>query len=187
MEFFPEKNDPNEDYYISGDDKTLISCFSSRYDSILMWSHYAENHRGICIGYDVNKYIDLIYPVSYQEDYSNNCSKNVNDVGYSADCAKLIKSKEWSYEQEWRIILTEYIRNMLGKIRPTINNFTKITEFPYCKIYLGAKFQDNLNHPVKKEDKEYAEKLLAIANKYNIPCVKMKMEYGKFKLSQDNT
>lgn len=31
---------------------TLISCFSKRYDSILMWSHYGDKHKGICVEFD---------------------------------------------------------------------------------------------------------------------------------------
>ncbi len=31
-----------------------VICFSSNYDNILMWSHYANNHKGICIEFDLN-------------------------------------------------------------------------------------------------------------------------------------
>ena len=30
-----------------------ISCFSSRLDSIVMWSHYASNHTGYCVEYNL--------------------------------------------------------------------------------------------------------------------------------------
>ncbi|BBH53736.1 DUF2971 domain-containing protein [Fluviispira sanaruensis] len=29
--------------------KTRISCFSATYTSVLMWSHYADSHKGICL------------------------------------------------------------------------------------------------------------------------------------------
>ena len=32
---------------------TGISCFSEREDSLLMWAHYANNHRGICVEYNL--------------------------------------------------------------------------------------------------------------------------------------
>ena len=32
-----------------------ISCFSEIWDSILMWSYYANNHSGICIEFDMSK------------------------------------------------------------------------------------------------------------------------------------
>src|SRR6516165_6791682 len=28
-------------------------CFSKSWNNILMWSHYADKHRGICLGFDV--------------------------------------------------------------------------------------------------------------------------------------
>lgn len=34
------------------EDLPRISCFSKRYDSILMWSHYASSHEGVCIEFD---------------------------------------------------------------------------------------------------------------------------------------
>mgnify|MGYP002227506002 FL=1 len=38
-------------------DTVLVGCFSERNDSLLMWSHYADEHRGLCIGYNLH---DLI-------------------------------------------------------------------------------------------------------------------------------
>ena len=32
-----------------------VSCFSCICDSLLMWSHYADQHKGMCVVYDYNK------------------------------------------------------------------------------------------------------------------------------------
>ena len=32
-----------------------ICCFSRTHESILMWSHYADKHRGLCIGFNPRK------------------------------------------------------------------------------------------------------------------------------------
>ena len=37
--------------YLRG--RIRIACFSERYDSPLMWAHYADSGRGICVEYDV--------------------------------------------------------------------------------------------------------------------------------------
>lgn len=29
-----------------------IACLSENWNSLLMWSHYAENHKGYCTGFD---------------------------------------------------------------------------------------------------------------------------------------
>lgn len=34
---------------------SLVGCLSERVDSVLMWSHYAENHTGFALNYDFNE------------------------------------------------------------------------------------------------------------------------------------
>lgn len=34
---------------------SLVACLSEDYSSILMWSHYADNHKGFAINYDFNE------------------------------------------------------------------------------------------------------------------------------------
>lgn len=34
---------------------SLIACFTETYKSMLMWSYYTDNHKGICIEYDTKK------------------------------------------------------------------------------------------------------------------------------------
>lgn len=44
-----------------------IFCLSERDDSMLMWSHYGDQHRGICLGYSVSKTVPKdIYRVDYK-------------------------------------------------------------------------------------------------------------------------
>lgn len=48
-----------------------VSCFAENCDSLLMWAHYADSHKGYCIEYDtklmpVNKRRYLL-PVIYQD------------------------------------------------------------------------------------------------------------------------
>jgi hypothetical protein len=45
-----------------------LSCFSAKKDEVLMWSHYADMHRGICIGFNFpHKYEGkfILCPVKY--------------------------------------------------------------------------------------------------------------------------
>ncbi|MGD6731850.1 MAG: hypothetical protein ACPKMZ_12385 [Pleomorphochaeta sp.] len=46
------KEDPKFLYELNRDqsDKFEVCCFSKNYKNILMWSHYADSHKGICIG-----------------------------------------------------------------------------------------------------------------------------------------
>lgn len=75
-----------------------MSCFSSKDDSILMWSHYGKSLKGGCLIYDTTKDEKLFkhaYPVFYDD---NRAKYNGKTEGL------FVKAKEWSYENEWRII-----------------------------------------------------------------------------------
>lgn len=48
-------------------DLAYISCFSERKDSLLMWSHYANSHKGFCVEYDL-KLLHFISEDSYHYD-----------------------------------------------------------------------------------------------------------------------
>lgn len=102
-----------------------ISCFSTSPDNILMWSHYANKHRGFCVEYDFSKMkaqniLLMLYPAIYSDKRPTVPMTlfdldNLNDIKLSNDrnaipdliMALLTKSKIWNYENEWRIIATQ--------------------------------------------------------------------------------
>lgn len=49
-----------------------IACFCEQYDLPLLWSHYADSHRGICLGYSTasqSKYFNQnVLPVTYMKE-----------------------------------------------------------------------------------------------------------------------
>ena len=82
--------------------KGLI-CMSSNWESPLMWGHYADRHRGIALGFDVEE--DKVVKVEYAT-----CLKsadiNLESSQPSETCTKdLMKTKfsDWEYENEWRL------------------------------------------------------------------------------------
>lgn len=85
-----------------------ISCFSKVYDEILMWSHYAEKHKGICVGYNVEKIKSNNYFI--QVEYDNSFQSKViymdkiNDIDNILQFNHLLrfKYKKWEYENEIR-------------------------------------------------------------------------------------
>ena len=86
-----------------------ILSLSERNDSILMWSHYAESHRGFCLEMNVHeddRYSPFCYPVRYQANYPlfDHFSTSSEE---RLQLMLLTKAKEWSYEKEWRILSTE--------------------------------------------------------------------------------
>ncbi|MBI1886954.1 MAG: DUF2971 domain-containing protein [Nitrosomonadales bacterium] len=84
-----------------------ILTLSEVSDSLLMWAHYAANHTGLCIEYDVEAEADLgngsLRPVSYSTEYP---TLSIYDFGVDILKTTLriltTKSMEWAYEKEWR-------------------------------------------------------------------------------------
>ncbi len=116
-----------------------VSSFSEYNNLLLMWSHYAHNHTGFCIEYDIGSLsiehplTKSLYPVVYSKEFVNiteyylDKPNNVN-LDYLLPIM-MKKSSEWSYEEEWRLII--------------IDNAEIGIEFPMPKpkaIYLGSEF-----------------------------------------------
>jgi hypothetical protein len=91
-------------------DKIGVLCLSEVNDSILMWSHYASNHEGFVVEFDVhnpffsqNKFQDnlgFLREAIYLDKRPRSSLRdaNIDDFYFS-------KSKIWSYENECRMLL----------------------------------------------------------------------------------
>lgn len=147
-----------------------VYCLSEKMNSILMWSHYANNHEGFCIGYDM-KELDLkVQELTMPVIYSNKLAEKINvdnicnnDFLYSL----LSKCEEWEYEQEWRII--------------DINNFLLNKDDNYLKmkpseLYLGAKTNSKDKETLKEIAKEKqldVYQMVMSKNEYVLKAVKL--------------
>lgn len=193
-----------------------VACFSEfdKYDEffkqVVMWSHYADNHKGFCVEYDLEllkkdiqfslddyqfyykkseylleKNVALIkaglFPVEYtcnrinipitklkklefdsQGNQGNNC--NINELIYKTF---IVKSANWNYEKEWRLIIDGKISNFYDNKIP----------FPYAKkIYLGC-----------KANTELIDTLITIGKKNGVEVVLLKMDSKKFILEESST
>jgi len=111
-----------------------ICCFSRERDNILQWSHYADSHRGICLGFgednDIRKWNRSLIFVDYAKKmpkinyfkilneliktdrnlyYDINGRLNSRKLFTDLDAVIMIetvgtKQLEWKYEQEARIL-----------------------------------------------------------------------------------
>jgi hypothetical protein len=86
-----------EVFYNSG-----VCCFSEVNDNMLMWSHYADNHKGICLKFSST--ISDIATMTAKVKYSENFEKVKYFSGDSYSIFHLVFSKfdNWSYEKEIR-------------------------------------------------------------------------------------
>lgn len=90
-----------------------ICCFSESYLDPLLWSHYGDQHRGLCIGYSTDR-IPMPVPqkVVYGEDRNLKASLLYQALIENEEQAKndlnhnflLRKATDWKYEKEWRLI-----------------------------------------------------------------------------------
>ncbi|OAQ41966.1 hypothetical protein A5893_02275 [Pedobacter psychrophilus] len=81
-----------------------VSCFSEIPDEVLMWSHYADKHKGVCIKFelDIMKKDYIIYPVNYISEIQE-IDGNAN-TPYVFYYLVTTKAARWNYEKEIRAI-----------------------------------------------------------------------------------
>ncbi len=124
---------------------TLICSFSERSESILMWSHYADNHSGFCIEYDLQvlpltspEHV-FLFPVIYSDNMVDGSGffrrLESKDELWPAQfsIASATKANDWSYEREWRLVFPpEQSVKRIGRSLP----FARIS-----RVLLGSKMK----------------------------------------------
>lgn len=95
------------------DTKLGIFSLSKTYRDELLWAHYANNHRGFCIEYDLDLLLSKQNPkhhffdIQYSDKVPNlDFPQNFDQNNFDISIKKMLgyKSKRWEYENEFRII-----------------------------------------------------------------------------------
>lgn len=119
------------------DNKSQIGMcsFSEVHDHELMWAHYADQFRGICIAYNFMKLRKgLADDVTFARMFYNETVPTIRlsdeEPGELAKMVLSYKNHRWLYEREWRMFAS------LGKAfyRPT----SCVT-----RVYLGSRIEDD--------------------------------------------
>ena len=91
-------------------DRGIVS-FAERATCPLMWSHYGDQHRGICIGYSTPATLEDLYKVRYggsrlvgAGNVAAMLKGNVVARRQVDEAVLLRKAASWRYEREWRLI-----------------------------------------------------------------------------------
>jgi hypothetical protein len=108
------RNDPKEQSQFTDDlsksiqrmvSERRIYCLTPDADSTLMWSHYADNHRGICLEFGVDNPLFSnalevvyapIYPLWIPHEFEAQQARTIEMI--------LTKAEDWRYEKEFRLI-----------------------------------------------------------------------------------
>ena len=130
-----------------------FSCFSNKNNNLLLWAHYGDNHRGICLKYKLpkemekNVFLDkIIYSgikikkiiPTKEDDSRQHETITLEEKGLTIYDAFLRKHKDWQYEEELRMI---YINE---------NDDELYTNIILEAIYFGIECPDNDINTVKE-------------------------------------
>ena len=154
-------------------DKMKVCSFCESPEVLLMWSHYADSHKGICIEYNIQKWREsdirrrILFPVIYKNSLYNSTNhllRFINEENFNnlyPIISGSTKSNEWNYEKEWRFIFQN------GDSFPAQN-------YPMncqCKVYLGYKIED-----------ESKKKIIKICENKNIDVYQSKLKSDSYSL-----
>ena len=161
-----------------------VLCLSKRRDSILMWGHYCDKHRGLVIGFDASNAVfnakngNVLRPVVYvKERVVFDATWNENDdLKFSQYEQQIILSKnaDWSYEEELRLsgVLSPLKRKPLSD--GSAGYFLPIPPAAFKTVTLGARFPSGLENEVRAT--------LAQTNLSHVKIDRAELHESKFEL-----
>jgi hypothetical protein len=83
-------------------------CLTPHSDSILMWSHYSNQHTGICLEFDIaENALAGARKVTYSDDFQIITPELLGNHAALTEVVLLTKSQHWSYETEYRLLLRD--------------------------------------------------------------------------------
>lgn len=132
-----------------------IFCLTKTFDSLLMWSHYASEHRGVVLGIaprSSDSQFSVARPVEYSDYLPHILTKtdvaksftgqvslgDFSQVEQISDRVVYTKSSHWSYEQEWRMMVGD------GFEPEKETEFVKFSPLDLDCIILGCRVDDSL-------------------------------------------
>lgn len=150
----------------------LMLSMSKAKDHQLMWAHYADQHKGICLEFDFPDNPDVflkevkwsadisdnefgLYPVVGEVNYEHQRAPIIFEDGKATDdyniCDALLSKPEcWEYEQEYRILLC-YPWNSECRFGAGINTRRYFFEYPkewLTGITFGMRLQDSFREEI---------------------------------------
>ncbi len=149
------------------DELYRVYCLGPDVQNTLMWAHYADSHRGICLEFSTrNDLICCALRVEYGREYplmrlySDDPDENLIPL--------LTKSDVWSYEREYRLVAQERSNGTDHETLVTDNNYLKLPDGALTSIIVGCQgpFDDVQNLVRLHAPGLPVRKAVRIANRY---------------------
>lgn len=157
--------------------KIHVSALSTEWDNTLMWSHYANRHKGMCLVFDSYKsglIRDNVLPVQYFAKYPAYLvdARRIDNLEMLLKQLLAVKSSEWEYEHEWRAFMVNE-KNDRKSIKGALHEYDP-------SLLLGIVFGINTS----PSDRKKVEK--ALAQRSSRPHVRLyqaRAVQGDFKIA----
>jgi hypothetical protein len=149
-----------------------VYCLSTQPTSTLMWSHYAQNHTGVCLEFNshrnlVGDALGVVYCTTYP----------VLDLTDQSDNAILLplltKAKDWEYEDEYRLIAQEEKEALNKMSLLTQNSFLQLPDAALISVIVGCSAPDSTIQAVrdmilKSDPKVKLKQAVRSANRFEL-------------------
>ncbi len=147
--------------------QTGIACFSETPTNELMWAHYADEFRGICIAYDFSDLRESLegnvaFSRLFYTENPPDLDLGVNDLETDVRRVLSSKSQKWGYEREWRMFTQR-----LGRIVYRNPGAART-------IYFGHRIETDIRHRIER-----------LALNQDIECSEMQL--NGYRVGFDNT
>jgi len=116
------------------DRRYRLYCLSTKPDCPLMWGHYADHHRGVCLEFNVQTpdFCTAI-EVNYSAEYPQFSLVDGTDLSPFHS-----KSADWCYEQEYRLIAQETSEALGSRTLMTRDGFYQLSQGSLLSIIIGS-------------------------------------------------
>lgn len=183
-----------------------IACFSELHNNLPMWAHYANNHTGVCLEYDIKSILEahtldhilnFLYPVFYvkvlpdsvngiygkywvdfdEERKQPKTENNTWRVHPIIDYPSIHKLKEWQYEREWRLIQNiAFFRKRLDVTVTDMFNYEK-----GIPMIFNKPSRVYLGYNISKNNEN---SIIETCQKSNIPFSRMEVTHYGLKIKE---
>jgi hypothetical protein len=157
------------------DSREGLLCFSRNWRNPLLWSHYAESHRGVALGFDVPSELltDVRYKAGMEKLNVDNKTTAQEEIDSFLRELRYTKFSDWRYEDEMRQFF-----ELKTLARQSHLYFVPFSESLVLReVILGVRCDLSI---------ESMKKLVAKASE-NVHVSKARIAYSKFGITKDTS